>query len=204
MPFKSKLAAASFSKHDSNTFLKNSQSFPRMAQPCKMFFSCLKRAEDSLSHLNLSVNPASHHSFFDDEDEDTNHQDPEHFSNLILIRDHPARIRRRSSAVPGTAAIIEDGVLEEVCQVTGEEPEQPADKMSRADRKHFVRRLSQSTELNTSDLKSIKTRAASLDAGVVHSARFQRQSFGGMQVDQNSIYSRRESVPSQPCTGGSR
>ena len=59
------------------------------------------------------------------------------------IRDHPARIRRRSSMIPTTTSIVEDSFLEGICNDMDQEPEAAADKLSRNDRKRFVKTLSQ-------------------------------------------------------------
>ena len=64
------------------------------------------------------------------------------YQKLKDIRDHPARERRRSSAIPRHLSIAEDQILERVCYETEEEPEVGADVLSRNKRKEFVRRLS--------------------------------------------------------------
>ncbi|XP_039260087.1 uncharacterized protein LOC120336468 [Styela clava] len=64
---------------------------------------------------------------------------------LLLIRNHPNRIRRRSSVVPTTPRIRENKMLEELCDVSGIEPDVPADRMGTSDLTTLVRRLSRYT-----------------------------------------------------------
>lgn len=119
-------------------------------------FNCLSSKSNSdLNKYNDDYNRSNYDLI---QDESITHQDEEHITNLLLIRDHPARIRRRSSVVPSTNSIIEDSFLEEICNHTGDEPDAPADKLSRNDRKSFVRRLSQSSDLSSADLRVIKLR----------------------------------------------
>ena len=88
-------------------------------------------------------------------DDELDPQQEEHFANLILIRDHPARQRRRSSQVPSTTAIVEDHFLEQLCHENKQEPDLPADRLSRSDRKTIVRKMSRSGSITTSDIKRL-------------------------------------------------
>nr|CAB3262667.1 uncharacterized protein LOC100181536 [Phallusia mammillata] len=65
-------------------------------------------------------------------------------ADLLMIRNHPNRIRRRSSIAPSTPRIKEDQILEDLCQTTGVEPEVPADTMNKRDVKQLIRRISTS------------------------------------------------------------
>lgn len=87
---------------------------------------------------------------YDEEDDELyGNSDDEHevmevdkYQKLKDIRDHPARERRRSSAIPRHLSIAEDQILERVCYETEEEPSVGADVLSRNKRKEFIRRLS--------------------------------------------------------------
>lgn len=62
---------------------------------------------------------------------------------LLVIRNHPNRIKRRSSIAPTTPQIKESKWLEEMCEASGIEPDVPADRMGTKDLAILVRRLSQ-------------------------------------------------------------
>ncbi|CAK8672960.1 unnamed protein product [Clavelina lepadiformis] len=61
---------------------------------------------------------------------------------LLVIKEHPQRVRRRSSVAPSTTPIREDKVLEELCQSSNIEPEVPANEMKSKDVKKLVKRIS--------------------------------------------------------------
>jgi len=62
-------------------------------------------------------------------------------AQLIAIKNHPYRKRRRSSVVPTTPKIAEDQ-LEYFCEDTGIEPDVPANEMKARDVKRLIRRIS--------------------------------------------------------------
>jgi len=63
-------------------------------------------------------------------------------ANLVSIRDHVARVRRRLSSVPTTDRIVEDPLLEELSKDMDQEPDQAVDMLGKEGRKKFMRRLS--------------------------------------------------------------
>lgn len=62
---------------------------------------------------------------------------------LLIIRNHPNRVKRRSSIAPNAPQIKESKWLEEMCETSGIEPHVPADRMGTKDLAILVRRLSQ-------------------------------------------------------------
>ncbi|XP_002130887.2 uncharacterized protein LOC100181536 [Ciona intestinalis] len=90
--------------------------------------------------------------------------------DLMIIRNHPNRIRRRSSVAPTTPRIVEDKILEELCFGTDTEPDVPADRMKGRDILKLIRKVSTSDALagimkdqNTSEtaIKEFQTTSAS-------------------------------------------
>nr|XP_002130887.1 uncharacterized protein LOC100181536 [Ciona intestinalis] len=83
--------------------------------------------------------------------------------DLMIIRNHPNRVRRRSSVAPTTPRIVEDKILEELCFGTDTEPDVPADRMKGRDILKLIRKVSTSDALagimkdqNTSATDTIK------------------------------------------------
>merc|ERR1712150_111269 len=62
---------------------------------------------------------------------------------LKIIKDHPNRSRRRSSVVPTTAPIREEGVLEDLCLSTGCEPDVPVEMMRESDLYRLIQKISE-------------------------------------------------------------
>lgn len=61
---------------------------------------------------------------------------------LLVIRNHPNRVRRRSSVAPNAPRIRENKILEDLCEMSGIEPDVPPDRMRSPDLANLVRRLS--------------------------------------------------------------
>ena len=67
---------------------------------------------------------------------------------LVVIRDHPARVHNRSSLDPNFSMIFENPVLEEICEALDVEPDIPEEKMDRMEMIRFVRRVSITPDFN--------------------------------------------------------
>ena len=69
--------------------------------------------------------------------------------DLLTIKNHPDRTRRRSSAIPINPAILEDKVLEVLCDTTDIEPDVGADEMGKKQLQKLVRKISQSSKFTS-------------------------------------------------------
>ena len=72
---------------------------------------------------------------------------------LMVIRNHPNRVRRRSSIAPDAVRIRENRLLEDLCSASGVEPDVPADMMGAKDLAKLARRLSMQSEPSTNTKK---------------------------------------------------
>ena len=68
---------------------------------------------------------------------------------LIFIKDHPDRARRRSSVPPMVPAIKEERILEDLCGTTNIEPEVPGNTMKKRDINRLIRSISISDEFTS-------------------------------------------------------
>ena len=88
---------------------------------------CKKQRKDSDTNISFSEDMAS----------------SSRDAALRIIKDHPNRTRRRSSVVPTTAPIREEGVLEDLCMSTGVEPDVPVEMMRESDLYRLIQKISQ-------------------------------------------------------------
>ena len=63
-------------------------------------------------------------------------------AELLAIKDHPDRNRRRSSVAPSQPTIKEEQILEDFCRSTEIEPDLPADGMDKNEAHKLVNKLS--------------------------------------------------------------
>ena len=68
---------------------------------------------------------------------------------LLFIKDHPDRMKRRSSATPLVPPIKEERILEDLCDTTDIEPDVPANAMGKRDVNKLLRKISVSEKFTT-------------------------------------------------------
>ena len=72
-------------------------------------------------------------------------------SELLAIKDHPDRIRKRSSVAPLQPAIKEEKLLEELCVLSDIEPDKPVDDLEKKAVKKLTRKLSKSEKISAKE-----------------------------------------------------
>ena len=68
---------------------------------------------------------------------------------LRYIKDHPDRLRRRSSVSPVVPPIKEERILEDLCDTTNIEPDVPGNNMGRREMQKLIRKISVSDKFTT-------------------------------------------------------
>jgi len=68
---------------------------------------------------------------------------------LLFIKDHPDRMRRRSSLTPVVPPIKEERILEDLCDCTEMEPDVPAHNLKQKDVQKLLRKISLSDKFNS-------------------------------------------------------
>lgn len=70
------------------------------------------------------------------------HYDVVKEKELMFIKDHPDRYRRRSSVTPDVSTIKEERILEDLCDTTNIEPDVPGNNMGKREVHKLIRKIS--------------------------------------------------------------